>query len=119
MQNKTDKEYRTNFDYLNEMKKFTRKDMLLLSLYQEWINTRYNKSNTTRALGISIFGIFFGALALTYNLKEEPIAMLIMFISSIFLLLSAISILKEYKNEEKQSIDKLNAIRTAINSLSS
>ena len=118
MSDKIDKKYRDDFDYINEIKKFSRKDMLKLALYQEWVKRRYTKPDSKRSIVISIVGLLLGAVALTWKLKDEPTSLILMLIADILLGLSALAVLKEHWGEQKLEVDKLNAIRNAIEKLS-
>ncbi len=113
-----DEAYRDDHDYCEALKNFKRKDMLLLALYREWVKRRYTKPKFYRTLGVSIVGIFFASLALTYKMKDEPVAMTLMLINSVLLLLLAFSAWVMQKKNEDSEVAKLNAIREAIDSLS-
>jgi len=112
-ENKIDGKYNKEHDYLKVMKKFTRKDMLLLSLHQEWVNTRYNKYE------VNIIG--YGALFLTINIiglayirgGASDIGEMVSYTMPLIIIMASLRYVFGVRNQ----INKLNGIRDSINQL--
>jgi len=117
MKNKIDKEYKDDFDYINAINKFSNKDMLKLALYQEWVKRRYSKPDSKISIIISLLGVLIGAVVLTWKVKGDQFAHILMIITVILLALSIFMMFIKYFREAENEIDKLNAIRNAIEKL--
>ena len=114
-----DLDYTDNHDYLKSIEKFKRKDMLLLSLHQEWVKRRYTVPVFYKSLGITLVGMAIASLAFAYKLLKDDellVGGLMLTNTVIMSILTLYSFWKQRK-EEKSEIIKLNAIRQAINKL--
>ena len=119
MKNCVDTKYKEDHDYLECIEKFSRKDMLLLALHQEWVKRRYTKPTFYRTLTYSIAGIFMASLAVAIKLmdKDDMAAAFIATGSSVMLLFTMITTIRYQKLDENSEVDKLNEIRKAIEKL--
>lgn len=93
--------------------------MLLLSLHQEWVKRRYTQPTFYRTLSYTLAGIFMASLGIAIKLidKDDMTAAFIATGSSIILLITMITSMRYQKLDVNSEVEKLNAIRTAIEKL--
>jgi len=115
-----DCEYRKDYDYLKDMKKFSNKDTLTMALYSEWVKRRYTKPTESRNYGVSIAAILMAYIAFVASIidSSSEVEKIILFISGILFLFAIILAFFKQRKDEKDEITKLNAIREAIEELS-
>ena len=113
MNSKIDKEYRTDFNYISEIDKFSEKDMLKLALYQEWVKRRYTKPDTKKSIILTLVGLCLGAIALALKIQDT-----FMYIPAVMFFMAIFIEIMNYYNEQKQEIEKLNAIKDTLVHLS-
>jgi len=110
-------EYREDCNYLPELRNFTRKDLLLLALYQEWVRTRYNKPTTYVIYILSSLSMVIASFALFINMQDSIIKTIISG-ATIFLIVLSFYMLWMNKKSESLAIKTLNSIRDAIEEFS-
>lgn len=102
MKNKCqDINYRKDHDYLLQMQNFKRKDMLLLSLYQEWVKRRYSKPTYYKSLLVTLVGMSIIALSFTNTLLDNHdilMGSLMLINTTIICLLAGYSLVSQIKD---------------------
>ena len=111
---KIDREYREDSDYLPELRQFTRKDLLVLALYQEWVKTRYNKPTTYIIYVLSSLSMVIASMAFLDNVGDFTAENNIMIFATILLIILTFHMLWMNRKSEKLAVQNLNAIRDAI-----
>ena len=111
--------YRKDHNYLPELKKFTKKDLLVLSLYNEWVRIRYTKPTTYLTLVMASLMMVIASFSILYTMQDAtPIIKNIIGVASFLLILLTCNMLWQQSKNESSEVEKLNAMRDAIEDLS-
>jgi len=117
-------DYRKDHNYICELREFTKKDILVCALHQEWVKRRYTKPTvyiayimTSLVMVVASFSLLINV---TYGISTTNIGILqytIVFINLLFIILTSYMLWKQRKSESSK-VEKLNAIRDAIEEFS-
>ena len=109
--------YREDHNYICELREFTRKELLVCALYQEWVRIRYTKPTPLIAYIISSLILVTATFSLLISIEEGMLQWIIGLVNLLTILLVCYILWMNRKSEASE-IDKLNAMRDAIEEFS-